>query len=56
MYHDDITVIVIFVENELMEKKVDVPAMSVIGGVANIEPSMFNILQDTKPNRSEPDE
>lgn len=47
MYHDDITVVVIFIDNELLEKKVDVPARSVLGGVGNIGPSMFNILQDT---------
>ncbi|KAL8144622.1 putative protein phosphatase 2C 43 [Apium graveolens] len=54
MFHDDITVVVIFIDNELLKNKADVPAMSVLGCVDNIGPSMFSILQDTNPNESEP--
>lgn len=54
MYHDDITVVVIFIDNELLKNKADVPVMSVLGGVDNIRPSMFSILQDKNPNESEP--
>lgn len=54
MYHDDITVVVVFIDNELLKNKADVPVMSVLGGVDSIGPSMFRILQDTKPNESEP--
>ncbi|KAK1367443.1 Protein-serine/threonine phosphatase [Heracleum sosnowskyi] len=48
--HDDTTVVVIFIDNELLEQKADVPLMSVLGGFDNPGQSMFNILKETIPN------
>lgn len=48
--HDDATVIVIFIDNELLEQKAEVPLMSVLGGIDNIGQSLFNILKETVPN------
>ncbi|XP_074354192.1 putative protein phosphatase 2C 43 [Apium graveolens] len=48
--HDDATVVVVFIDNELLEQKADVPLMSVLGGINNTRVSMFNSLKDTIPN------
>lgn len=48
--HDDTTVVVIFIDNELLEQKADVPLMSVLGGFDSTGQSMFNILKDAIPN------
>lgn len=48
--HDDTTVVVIFIDNELREQKADVPLISLLGGIDNIGQSMFNILRETIPN------
>lgn len=42
-YHDDITVVVIFIDSELLEQNIHVPEMSVRGGIDTIGPSRFNI-------------
>lgn len=45
-YHDDITVVVIFINHELLGKKISVPELSVRGFVDAVGPSNFNILQN----------
>ncbi|KAB1216453.1 putative protein phosphatase 2C 43 [Morella rubra] len=44
-FHDDITVVVIFIDHELLGKKISVPELSVRGFVDTVRPSSFNILQ-----------
>lgn len=45
-YHDDITVVVIFIDHELLVNKISVPELSVRGFVDTVGPSNFNILQN----------
>lgn len=45
-YHDDITVVVIFIDHELLGNKISVPGLSVRGFVDTVGPSNFNILQN----------
>lgn len=45
-YHDDITVVVIFINHELLGNKISVPELSVRGFVDTVGPSNFNILQN----------
>lgn len=42
-YHDDITVIVLFIDSELLEQNMNVPEMSIRGGIDTIGPSRFSI-------------
>lgn len=44
-FHDDITVIVIFIDQELLGKKISVPELSVRGFTDTVGPSNFNVLQ-----------
>ncbi|KAF5474048.1 hypothetical protein F2P56_005987 [Juglans regia] len=44
-FHDDITVVVIFIDHELLGKKISVPELSVKGFIDTVGPSNFNILQ-----------
>lgn len=45
-FHDDITVVVIFIDYELLGKKKPVPELSVRGFTDTVGPSNFNILQE----------
>ncbi|KAH9673940.1 putative protein phosphatase 2C 68 [Citrus sinensis] len=45
-YHDDITVVVIFIDHALLGNKISVPELSVRGFVDTVGPSNFNILQN----------
>ncbi|KAA8516987.1 hypothetical protein F0562_017195 [Nyssa sinensis] len=49
-FHDDITVVVIFIDHELLDKKTSVPELSVRGFVDTVGPSNFNILQGIDAN------
>lgn len=44
-FHDDITVVVIFMDNGLLERSMHAPQLSVRGGIDTIGPSRFNIVQ-----------
>ncbi|KAG6640821.1 probable protein phosphatase 2C 68 [Carya illinoinensis] len=44
-FHDDITVVVIFIDHDLLGKKISVPELSVRGFIDTVGPSNFNILQ-----------
>ncbi|GLT77941.1 hypothetical protein SLA2020_494940 [Shorea laevis] len=44
-FHDDITVVVIFIDQELLGKKISVPELSVRGFTDTVGPSNFNVLQ-----------
>lgn len=44
-FHDDITVVVIFIDPELLEKNLTTPELSVRGFIDTAGPSSFNILQ-----------
>lgn len=44
-FHDDITVVVIFIDHELLHRKTSVPELSIRGFTDTIGPSNFNILQ-----------
>ncbi|KAE8125344.1 hypothetical protein FH972_020164 [Carpinus fangiana] len=44
-FHDDITVVVIFIDQELLGKKISVPEMSVRGFSDTVGQSNFNVLQ-----------
>lgn len=46
-YHDDITVIVVFIDHELLGKKASVPGISVRGFSDTVGPSSFDILDAT---------
>ncbi len=43
-FHDDITVIVIFIDHELLSKNISVPEVSIRGFFDTVGPSNFNIL------------
>ncbi|PSS36306.1 Protein like [Actinidia chinensis var. chinensis] len=49
-FHDDITVVVIFIDHKLLEKKISVPELSIRGFVDTVGPSNFNILQGINAN------
>ncbi|KAL5739706.1 hypothetical protein ACOSP7_028600 [Xanthoceras sorbifolium] len=49
-FHDDITVVVIFIDHELLGKKISVPELSVRGFVDTVGPSNFDILQGIDAN------
>ncbi|XP_052173266.1 probable protein phosphatase 2C 25 [Diospyros lotus] len=44
-FHDDITVIVIFIDHDMLGKKIPVPEVSIRGFTDTAGPSNFNILQ-----------
>lgn len=44
-FHDDITVVVIFIDHELVGKNMTVPELSVRGFNDTVGPSSFNIIQ-----------
>lgn len=44
LFHDDITVIVIFIDHELLSENISVPEVSIRGFVDSVGPSNFNIL------------
>ncbi|KAK3227219.1 hypothetical protein Dsin_007081 [Dipteronia sinensis] len=49
-FHDDITVVVIFIDHELVGKKTSVPELSVRGFIDTVGPSNFEILQGIDAN------
>ncbi|KAK4834128.1 hypothetical protein QYF36_017441 [Acer negundo] len=49
-FHDDITVVVIFIDHELVGKKTCVPELSVRGFIDTVGPSNFEILQGIDAN------
>ncbi|KAG6770238.1 hypothetical protein POTOM_025914 [Populus tomentosa] len=49
-FHDDITVVVIFIDHELLGNSTSVPEMSVRGFVDTVGPSSFNFLQGVDAN------
>lgn len=49
-FHDDITVVVIFIDHELLGKEVPVPGLSVKGFIDTVGPSNFSILQGIDAN------
>ncbi|KAK3030817.1 hypothetical protein RJ639_037198 [Escallonia herrerae] len=44
-FHDDVTVVVIFIDHDLMEKKIPGPELSLRGFIDTIGPSNFSTLQ-----------
>ncbi|KAH0720993.1 hypothetical protein KY290_006278 [Solanum tuberosum] len=56
-FHDDITVVVIFIDHEMLNDELTVPGMSVRGFVDTHRPSDFNIAQEvateTEPTETE---
>jgi pyruvate dehydrogenase phosphatase len=49
-FHDDITVVVIFIDHELLGNSTSVPEMSVRGFIDTVGPSNFNFLQGVDAN------
>lgn len=49
-FHDDITVVVIFLDHELQGKKVRVPELSVRGFSDTVGPSNINVLRGIDEN------
>ncbi|OWM82654.1 hypothetical protein CDL15_Pgr002229 [Punica granatum] len=49
-FHDDITVVVIFLDHELLGEKMQVPEVSIRGFVDTVEPSNFSVLQGMNSN------
>ncbi|GAB2211294.1 hypothetical protein Droror1_Dr00016587 [Drosera rotundifolia] len=45
-FHDDITVVVVFLDQSLLERKTSVPELSIRGFIDTAGPSKFSILQD----------
>ncbi|KAJ8570358.1 hypothetical protein K7X08_037330 [Anisodus acutangulus] len=45
-FHDDITVVVVFIDHEMLDGKLPVPELSVRGFIDTHGPSDFNILQE----------
>lgn len=52
LYHDDITIVVIFIDHELLGKTNSIPELSVRGFVDAVGPSKFNTLQGTDADAS----
>ncbi|XAR70035.1 Phosphoprotein phosphatase [Bertholletia excelsa] len=50
-FHDDITVVVIFLDHDLIDKNLSVPELSIRGFIDAVGPSNFNILQRTDANK-----
>ncbi|GAB2295487.1 hypothetical protein Dimus_029653 [Dionaea muscipula] len=46
-FHDDITVVVVFLDHGFLERKTAVPELSIRGFVDTVGPSKLSILQDT---------
>lgn len=44
-FHDDITVVVVFIDHDLLEKEGPVAELSVRGFIDSVGPSKFSILQ-----------
>ncbi|KAI4348779.1 hypothetical protein L6164_009458 [Bauhinia variegata] len=44
-FHDDITVVVVFIDHELLAKNITVPQLSIRGFIDTVEPSNFKALQ-----------
>lgn len=44
-FHDDITVVVIFIDHDLPDKMISIPELSMRGFIDTVGPSNFNILQ-----------
>lgn len=44
-FHDDITVVVIYLDHEVLRKNFSVPELSVRGFIDTVGPSNFNTLQ-----------
>ncbi|XP_043691043.1 probable protein phosphatase 2C 25 [Telopea speciosissima] len=51
-FHDDITVVVIFIDHELLGKNASVPALSVRGFIDTVGPSDFSVLEGTAVDAS----
>ncbi|KAL9362808.1 hypothetical protein Peur_045593 [Populus x canadensis] len=49
-FHDDITVVVIFIDHELLGNSTSVPELSVRGFIDTVGPSNFNFLQGVDAN------
>jgi pyruvate dehydrogenase phosphatase len=49
-FHDDITVVVIFIDHELLGNSTSVPEMSVRGFIDTVGPSNYNFLQGVDAN------
>lgn len=45
-FHDDITVVVIFIDHELLDRNMSVPELSLRGFVDAVGPSNFSIVQE----------
>lgn len=45
-YHDDITIVVIFIDHDLLGKTQPVPELSVRGFIDTVGPSSFSIFKD----------
>lgn len=49
-FHDDITVVIIFIDHDLPEKMISIPELSMRGFIDTVGPSNFNILQGLDAN------
>lgn len=49
-FHDDITVVVIFIDHDLPEKMIMLPELSMRGFIDAVGPSKFSILQGLDTN------
>lgn len=49
-FHDDITVVVIFIDHQLLENSNSVPEVSIRGFIDTVGPSNFNIQQGVDAN------
>lgn len=45
-FHDDITVVVVFIDHELVGKKITVPELSIRGFTDTVGPSNFKVARD----------
>lgn len=45
-FHDDITVVVIFIDHEMQKKNVNVPELSIKGFIDTVGPSKFRSFQE----------
>lgn len=45
-FHDDITVVVVFIDHELVGKKIAVPELSIRGFADTVGPSSFKVVQE----------
>lgn len=49
-FHDDITVVVLYIDHEMLGREISVPELSIRGFIDTVGPSNFSVLKDINPS------